>query len=431
MEAVTISAPRRYSEGGRHVAAAQIGVEGRRFDIFYRTSRGPLAAGVESFLTLALYPAMRLGAPIHLDAPLSPFVMARIDRLQELLTTWFSDFKRTTIEPVNAAPPTETLWPGGRGVACFFSGGVDSFHAVLTHQAELTHLIFAHGFDIALDKQAFRQTVSSAIEAAAAELGKPLVAIETNVRTLLDRYVDWTAFGFTAALSSMALALSPQFHTVYMAGGASYTQIVPSGGHPLVTDLLSTREVEIVQTGRSVNRYQKVAHLARSEIAMRYLRVCWENRSGAYNCGQCSKCLHTMIDLRLEGALERCRTFDRPLDLAAVRQVTFHSGSERRYFAEALAQAEKRGDDPELLQALRDSVGDMMAHTPEIELRTRLFTAEAYVTYLQVSLRKAEKRTERLSSQLQTVLASRSWRMTAPLRRAAQGMRRRAKNRRT
>ena len=36
------------------------------------------------------------------------------------------------------------------GVACFFSGGLDSFHTHLKHREEVTHIIFVYGFDIAL-----------------------------------------------------------------------------------------------------------------------------------------------------------------------------------------------------------------------------------------------------------------------------------------
>ncbi len=46
------------------------------------------------------------------------------------------------------------------GIACFFSGGVDSFYTLLKHREEITHIIFVHGFDIALEDHSLRAQAS-------------------------------------------------------------------------------------------------------------------------------------------------------------------------------------------------------------------------------------------------------------------------------
>ena len=73
--------------------------------------------------------------------------------------------------------------------------------------------------------------------------------------------------------------------------------------HPALDPLWSTEAVEVVHDGAETRRVDKVAALAASPLALRYLRVCWENRGGAYNCGRCGKCMRTMVDLDLAGAL--------------------------------------------------------------------------------------------------------------------------------
>jgi hypothetical protein len=415
---LSISTPRQYIDRGWPAVSANITIEGRRFDIFYRASQGPLSTNAEVFLAVALVPAMRAGASVYVAAPLSPLVLARMERLQELLSAWFSHLHRVKVEaePL-AGAPAPMAWPGRRGAACFFSGGVDSFYSALTLRDQLTHLVFVHGLDIPLSDQAFRQSVSMTLHEAATAIGKPLIDVETNLRDLLDHYADWVKEGFNPALASVALLLAPQLHTVYSAAGGTHLQLPTAGAHPLVNALLSTHDVEFAQSGGAATRYEKVAYLAQSDVALRYLRVCWERPGGAYNCGRCSKCLHTMIDLHLAGALARCHTFDRSLDLDLIRHALLRGGSERGYFAEALQVAERQGDKPELVQALREQLGDAAAMSSE-EIRPSLDRAETRVTNLELALQREKKRSDRLRRQMNMATASRSWRLTAPLRRA-------------
>ena len=86
--------------------------------------------------------------------------------------------------------------------------------------------------------------------------------------------------------------------------------------------LWTTSEQVFVHHAAEVSRLAKVARIVTSETAMRYLRVCWRNPDGAYNCGYCEKCLRTMAAIRLAGAADRCPTFPVPFDVAAVESVS-------------------------------------------------------------------------------------------------------------
>ena len=50
-----------------------------------------------------------------------------------------------------------------------------------------------------------------------------------------------------------------------------------------------------------------------------------------YNCGRCAKCLPTMIDLMLAGALHRCRTLPHDIDPEALRRIFRAYGDELNY----------------------------------------------------------------------------------------------------
>jgi hypothetical protein len=63
--------------------------------------------------------------------------------------------------------------------------------------------------------------------------------------------------------------------------------------------------VTVEHWGHAWRRDQKVRDLAREPLVQRHLRVCWENRAPAGNCGRCVKCLRTALLLLDEGVLDR------------------------------------------------------------------------------------------------------------------------------
>src|SRR5207237_184203 len=179
------------------------------------------------------------------------------------------------------------------------SGGLDSFYTLLKHREEITHLILVHGFDMELRAVRRREQVANVLKRAAADLGKPLIEVETNLRAFADRYVGWSEHYFGSALASVALLLSGVLGKVYV--GASFTEEVsvpmPWGSHPHLDPLWSTEATKIVFDGMECGRPAKAARIADSEVALHSLRVCWESPDGTYNCGRCEKCLRTMVNL--------------------------------------------------------------------------------------------------------------------------------------
>ena len=73
--------------------------------------------------------------------------------------------------------------------------------------------------------------------------------------------------------------------------------------------------MRIEHVGATRAREQKVAAIAGMDLARRHLRVCYENRNGAYNCGRCEKCVRTMVALEVVGVLDQFRTMPGPLRL--------------------------------------------------------------------------------------------------------------------
>jgi hypothetical protein len=292
---------------------------------------------------------MKLGRPLRVAGAISPRLLNTLPAIQQIFRSWDGGCRLT---PVEAVPRQQPESAAGANRACFFSGGVDSFYTVLKRREEISQLIFVHGFDIPLKAPQLRANVSSAIHRAAAELGKTVIEVETNLREFSDRYVSWEHYN-GAALASIALILAEQFSRVYAASTHPFAAPFPWRRHITIDPLWSTEQMQFINDdGQEVPRAAKVAYIAQFDVAMRSLRVCWENRGESYNCGECEKCLRTMIALQVVGALDRCTTFVRPLDLSSVSRL---APGHNRYFIEEILDAAIRSEsNPALIKALRD-----------------------------------------------------------------------------
>jgi hypothetical protein len=352
MRRVQIAKPQYSSEGDSAVHSAEIMVGAQRHSVWYRTS-APVTGDVEPFLVASLFAAMRTGLPLHTDEPVSPLLLDNLQQIQEIFHGWD---RSLSIVPVEA-PAKQDKDVLASGIGCFFSGGVDSFYSTLKHSGKITALIFVHGFDIPLNAASLRATARESLRGAAAQLGLPLLEIETNLRSLADQYLHW-GFSHGAALASIALILSSHLGRVYIPASFTYADLFPWGSHPLVDPLWSTERVTLVHDGCEATRVEKIASVARHEVALRHLRVCCENQGNTYNCCKCEKCLRTMIGLRLAGALDHCTTFDQPLSPLAVARMRIRTVGARNYLEENLNALETSGRDPELAQALRDCLNN-------------------------------------------------------------------------
>lgn len=311
-------------------------------------AHGPVARGGDFFLCASLIPAMRQGVDLDIKAPVSRRLLASTSVIQEMLHSWDTRFQKIKVVAPVRQQPLDQPKPE---VGCFFTAGVDSFFTLFQHLDEIDRLIFVHGFDIQMTKGRLRRQAVANLRAIAAHLNKPLFEVVTNVRAFADPQLDWGKHYHGAALASVALFLSPRFRKVYLGSSQCPQEVDPWGSHPLLDPLWSTENTELVHDGAGKSRLEKIARIATHDIVLRTLRVCWRNPGGAYNCGQCDKCLRTMVSLRVAGFLDRCTTFPCPLDLEQVAQTKIKFDG-RHYFFDNLQAARQAGSDPALTQAL-------------------------------------------------------------------------------
>jgi hypothetical protein len=340
-------------EGAGASVAADISLGGRTDRIFFRANDAPLAESIEAFATVALLPCMAAGCDCVIDRPVSDRWLDGVGGIQTALPSLDSELSAVRLI---GAVPRPTPGPAAPGVGAFFSGGVDSFYTVLGHLDEITHLVMVHGLDIPLGNRAMRRKVSETLRRVAGALEKEFVEVETNCRSLSDHYVDphWT---YGALLAAVSHVLSPVLGRMYVPSSGKVDAMDPWGSRPDLEPLWSTETLEVCIDGCGATRVEKTASVARSEIALGSLRVCWKVRRGSYNCGRCEKCLRTMVNLYAVGALERCPTFPARLNPRRLYQLKIRRPGAREYARQNLDALEAEGLDPRLCLALRRVVG--------------------------------------------------------------------------
>jgi hypothetical protein len=319
------------------------------YHIYYSAQNTILAENVETSIAATLLPLMMNGGgKCEIGGTVSERFLTSIEQIEDIYYAWEPSSQRVTFTSNLSVVKKQSE---GTRTGAFFSAGVDSFYTLLQHKDEITDLIFVRGFDISVNQHSLYKKASDAIRYIAEQLGKNVIEIETNIRSLLDPHISWE-MSHGAALASVGYLLSSHFSKIYIASTYTHANLHPWGSHPFLDPLWSTESLEFIHDRCEASRAEKTAFLAQHDIALRTLRVCWQCPHETYNCGKCRKCLITMIDLYAAGKLEQCTTFDVPLDIKNVYQINVDGNVGYSFLRGSLLTLEKKDLNPELRKAL-------------------------------------------------------------------------------
>lgn len=351
-------------------------------EIFFGTSHSPIASSADPFVPAALLLAMGSRCDLEIRAPVSQEILRAAAHVQEVEWAWHRDWRIAKVSAASSRDDVRTVngpgTPPAGAVGAFFSGGVDSFYTLQKHRQEITHLVFVSGFDIPLRRSALRQLVVRELRDAANEIGLPLIEVETNLRELSDGLAFSWEEQHGAALAAVAHFLAPGFRKIYVPSSYGLAFLFPYGSHPGLDPLWGSASLELPHDGIEATRFAKIGAISSWQVALRRLRVCWELPEDHYNCCRCGKCLWTMAFLRAHGALGNASSFPLPLDLRRLAEHPPKNTDHRHRFIQAIAMVERRGDDPELAQALRAAFGKKFALKGSLTHTARRARASLY-----------------------------------------------------
>jgi hypothetical protein len=180
----------------------------------------------------------------------------------------------------------------------FFSGGVDGTYTYLKEKQHIDDLLFVKGIDIQLDNHLLYDDAYQRNQGFLASEGRALTRVTSNVRYLgYHHKMSWGSWN-GGGLSSIAMAAG--YRHCLIASGKSYAESFPEGSSYTSDHFWSSSGCQIEHHGAGAARIQKTAVIAANPGALSILRVCWHDKN--YNCGECEKCLRTMVALELVGA---------------------------------------------------------------------------------------------------------------------------------
>lgn len=316
--------------------------------------------------------AVTLQEPLRIDLPVDRLLARNVRELMSIWSVWYPNLKAVplrlaVIDPVEDARPRRT--------AAFFSGGVDSFYTVLRHRDEddrairVDDLILVRGFDFPLENEDAFERHRQRMELAAGQLGMGLVAVATNLRETRLREASWSALYHGSALCAVGLAMERRYRHLLIASTSQYGELLPYGSHPLTDALHSTSSTRVLHDGAQASRLDKIRFVAGSDLALRFLHVCFREVSER-NCGRCRKCLLAWMGLWLCGAGDRAVTFPSGApDLRRVRRILVTKISQQgmRRLAQ-MAETKGRSD---VVRAIRVALARSAALGPILALLDR------------------------------------------------------------
>jgi hypothetical protein len=248
----------------------------------------------EIFLPLALAEAMVRAEDIVIEgAPISQKLANALPEIMNVFCSWNCDDNHQ----IRVQAEIEILQQASSSVVCCFSGGIDSTFSFAEHAADITDLMVVMGFDESKAGPQWEQLVSR-IQGFADRHGKRLIAIESNIRQVIEsRKLSW---GACHASVLAAIGISLQARSLIIPSSYTYNELFPWGSHPLLDPLWSTEATTIIHDGLGHTRTQKTEKLVAHPALLDGLQVCWKYFEK--NCGRCSKCVRTSLALHMLNA---------------------------------------------------------------------------------------------------------------------------------
>lgn len=310
----------------------------------------------DGFVVGFILQAMQMQNDIVTLAPMS-------SKLWHNLTLFFipmmaKAFKNLHVIRLIPSSLIETTTPA-TAVAGGFSGGIDSFAAIVDHfvneqslNYRISHFLFhnvgSHGDkNYQAARTMFRQRYETLREYPVL-VDVPFVPVDTNIHEIVPTEFVKTYITLNA---SVPLVLQNHFKKYFYASsyknedcGVNKTDIV-GRFDPMAFHMLSTETLECISTGGQLSRVEKTKLVAGYEISRRFLNVCIDESTEGKNCSTCIKCCRTLLTLDLFGL---AGFYSEVFDLKRFAEVRL------RYIKKEVLRAPKGGFEYEILELARE-----------------------------------------------------------------------------
>ncbi|MEZ5893201.1 MAG: hypothetical protein R3C58_08680 [Parvularculaceae bacterium] len=301
---------------------------------------------VWDFAAIAMiFIAMRKGADVHIDGPVTAQCLRNLGEFQDLWLNWVPkgysrvDFTAARIveEPVLLSRDGMFAYSGGVDGTCTLLRHLDGSLGVRRIKPKGVTLI--HGFDIPIEDEKWFAKAEEDARAALKDFDIPFFIVRTNWRIYhFPRWALEHGAGLFAALHQFTGVAD---WGVIGANEDYKNLVIPWGTSPLFNHFFSGARFAIHTECAGMTRCERVEKICEYPEVAKHVRVCWENTEGGMNCGQCEKCIRTKLNFIAVGHDPVC--FDRPPTFLEIIRVKTRERMKISYIREILAEANARG----------------------------------------------------------------------------------------
>lgn len=306
----------------------------------------------DGFVVGFILQAMELGQDITTVAPMSSRLWHNLTHFFiPMMAKAFSHLYLIQIFPSSLIEATSQA----KGVAGGFSGGIDSFAAILDHFVNeespnyrishfLCHNVGSHGDkNYQQARSLFRQRYET-LKKFPEMVGVPYVPVDTNIHEIVS--INFVK-SYITLNASVPLVLQNHFRRYFYASSYKYEDCgvtnddVIGRFDPMAFHMLSTETLDCVSTGGQMSRVEKTKHVSSYEMSRRFLNVCTDPAFEGSNCSVCIKCCRTLLTLDLMGI---SHLYEDVFDLSRFNNVR------KSYIKKNVIPAPKGGFEYEIMQ---------------------------------------------------------------------------------
>lgn len=271
-------------------------------DIWFESPDVALRPSVEGFVAAFLLPALELRRPLLVAGYACPEFVAGTRQVVERA---HQQWGLPLLPPRYAAAIGELAGARSPRAGLLFSGGINSFHALLASGRHVDDLVFVQGFDLPLTDVSRALRCERSLSEVAEATSTRAIRVRTNLRMHpLFQPLSWErARG--GALAAVGHVLSDHITAA----------LVGSSGPSSVRGW-SSASLRVDQVAGGFDAGQKLRAIAQEPLLRQHLRVCRENRGSDPNCSCCERCLRTRMTLLAEGQSSDYRVFESDATLA-------------------------------------------------------------------------------------------------------------------
>jgi hypothetical protein len=353
------------SNGGKTRAIASVvweDCERGTYDVYFETddefARG-LSCNPNAFLIACAIPAMHYGEQrILVDGAICPELRIGLITAMGWIRHWYEPHRELPrIEAKVKTTPTDTSRQERAGL--FLSGGIDSFSALrfnrlsfpMEHPWSVKDALVVYGLE--MDAPESFVHVLNSLSKVTSEAHIELIPVYTNLylpyrqEDAANGFFFWWNKFMGGALAAVAHSFTRRLTVVSIASDYDIAHQRPHGSHPLLDPNYSSIDLRIRHDGLTMSRFAKTKLVADWDVALRHIRVC--NMYKLYgpeslNCGECEKCLRTMLALLALGALEKTNAFsDKEISEELLRSRLKINDINLNFYEELVAPLSARG----------------------------------------------------------------------------------------